>query len=77
MNVVFEGGQSDAELAFLMAHDTDTFNRWDAGDRLSTNVIMSLTKLSSIEDIEKADISDDFVEAIRISLKSASSANQP
>ena len=74
MNVVFEGGQSDAELAFLMAHDTDTFNRWDAGDRLSTNVIMSLTKLSSIEDIEKADISDDFVEAIRISLKSASSA---
>ena len=73
VKVVFEGGQSDAELAFLMAHDTDTFNRWDAGDRLSTNVIMGLTELASAEDIEKADISSDFVEAIRTSLKSAGS----
>jgi aminopeptidase N len=23
--------QSDEELAFIMAHDTDSFNRWDAG----------------------------------------------
>ena len=75
VKVVFEGGQSDAELAFLMAHDTDTFNRWDAGDRLSTNVIMGLTKLASPEDIAKAEISGDFVEAIRTSLKSAGSVD--
>ncbi|MGU9956220.1 MAG: aminopeptidase N [Arenicellales bacterium WSBS_2016_MAG_OTU3] len=28
------GGQSDDELAFLMAHDNDAYNRWDAGQRL-------------------------------------------
>jgi aminopeptidase N len=33
---------SDAELAFLMAHDTDEFNRWDAGQRLAERVITRL-----------------------------------
>ena len=32
--------QSDAELAFLLAHDTDAFNRWEAGQRLATRVIL-------------------------------------
>ncbi|MEZ5919035.1 MAG: aminopeptidase N C-terminal domain-containing protein [Alphaproteobacteria bacterium] len=26
---------SDENLAFLMRHDTDGFNRWEAGQRLS------------------------------------------
>ena len=30
--------QSDADLAFLMAHDSDPFNRWDAGQRLAIRV---------------------------------------
>jgi aminopeptidase N len=34
--------QTDEELAFLMAHDSDPFNRWDAGQRLSSNVILRL-----------------------------------
>jgi len=29
----------DATLAFLMANDTDRFNRWEAGQRLATRVI--------------------------------------
>ena len=33
---------SDAELAFLMAHDGDDFNRWEAGQRLMTRVLLRL-----------------------------------
>lgn len=29
-------------LAFLMAHDTDAFNRWEAGQRLSERLILSM-----------------------------------
>jgi len=34
--------RSNDELAFLMANDTDSFNRWDAGQTLLINVLMSL-----------------------------------
>jgi aminopeptidase N len=33
--------QSDAELAHLMAHDSDAFNRWEAGQRLATRVLLA------------------------------------
>ena len=32
--------QSDADRAFLMAHDTDSFNRWNSGQELGAAVIM-------------------------------------
>jgi aminopeptidase N len=31
-----------AELAFLMAHDSDAFNRWDAGQELAKGVLLEL-----------------------------------
>jgi aminopeptidase N len=31
---------TDADLAFLMAHDSDPFNRWDASQRLALGVIL-------------------------------------
>lgn len=34
--------RSNAELAFLMANDTDSFNRWDAGQTLLINVLLQL-----------------------------------
>lgn len=34
--------QSDADLAFLMANDSDDFNRWDAGQRLALNIMLDL-----------------------------------
>jgi len=34
--------RSNAELEFLMAHDSDSFNRWDAGQTLLINVLLSL-----------------------------------
>ncbi|MHB8825451.1 MAG: aminopeptidase N, partial [Thiobacillus sp.] len=33
--------QADAELAHLMAHDADAFNRWEAGQRLATRVLLA------------------------------------
>ena len=39
--------QSDAELAHLMAHDSDPFNRWEAGQRLATRVLLAGIKLGA------------------------------
>jgi aminopeptidase N len=33
--------QSDEQLAFLLAHDSDSFNRWEAGQKLYTRVLLS------------------------------------
>ncbi len=68
--VKIESKQSDEELAFLMAHDTDSFNKWDAAYRLASNVIMKLTELNSIEDINKASIPTTLTDAIRTLLTS-------
>lgn len=37
-----ERGQD--ELTFLMAHDTDPFNRWDAGQELATKLLLGLAE---------------------------------
>ncbi|HWH49136.1 MAG TPA: aminopeptidase N [Burkholderiales bacterium] len=38
VNLRFE--YSDADLAHLMAHDADAFNRWEAGQRLALNLML-------------------------------------
>ncbi len=38
--VIVNFEQSDADRAFLMAHDTDPFNRWNSGQDLGAAVIM-------------------------------------
>lgn len=35
---------SNQQLAFLMAHDSDEFNRWNAAQQLSCNIMLSLVK---------------------------------
>jgi len=70
VNIVMQ--QSDAELAFLMAHDTDTFNRWDASNRLSTKVIMSLVSKATVAEIEKAELPAQYVAAVKKSLSGSS-----
>jgi aminopeptidase N len=42
--VVLEYDYSDAELAFLMANDSDAFNRWEAGQRLAMRRMLSLVE---------------------------------
>ncbi|BCB26782.1 aminopeptidase N [Sulfurimicrobium lacus] len=41
--VVLDYAYSDAELAHLMAHDSDPFNRWEAGQRLANRLIIAAT----------------------------------
>ncbi|MCJ0762220.1 aminopeptidase N [Variovorax terrae] len=35
--VILDGGYTDAQLLTLLAHDSDPFNRWEAGQRLALN----------------------------------------
>ncbi|MBL1319766.1 MAG: aminopeptidase N [Methylophaga sp.] len=42
--VIVKSKYSNQELAFLMAHDSDSFNRWDAGQTLLINVLLKLAK---------------------------------
>jgi aminopeptidase N len=44
--VILEYDYTDDELAFLMAHDSDAFNRWEAGQRLATRRLLALTSLA-------------------------------
>ena len=38
--VKLDAGYDDDELALLMAHDSDAFTRWDAGQRLAGDVLL-------------------------------------
>ncbi|MFK5986410.1 MAG: aminopeptidase N [Pseudomonadota bacterium] len=42
--IKIEMKQSDHELAFLMRYDNDSFNRWDAGQRLMARIILAQVK---------------------------------
>lgn len=61
---------SDEQLVFLMRHDEDSFNRWDAGQRLALRVIQNLVSdaLSGKELV----VPEFFVETYRSVLKNAS-----
>lgn len=53
---------TDADLTFLMKHDSDPFNRWEAGQRLAIKLILTL-----IEDWQAGReplLNEDFVEAV-------------
>ncbi len=39
--VILRYAYGEAELVHLMAHDTDPFNRWEAGQRLAASVILA------------------------------------
>lgn len=65
--------QTDSELAFIMAHDTDSFNRWDAGNRLSSKLILSLAKLP-IDEIKATPLPIEFVNAIKTILTTCTSS---
>ena len=45
--VVLSIDYSDEELAFLMANDSDAFNRWEAGQRLATRRLLALVDVAN------------------------------
>ncbi|MCK5097892.1 MAG: aminopeptidase N C-terminal domain-containing protein, partial [Desulfobacteraceae bacterium] len=56
-----ETDYSEDELAFIMAYDSDEFNRWDASQEIYFNEIIRLTK--NIADIENTKISSSLLKA--------------
>ena len=66
--------RSQADLAFLMAHDTDSFNAWDAADKLSSQVILALARDSKGQGsagVEACELPSSYVDAVRSLLKTA------
>ncbi|WP_284426733.1 aminopeptidase N [Acidovorax sp. SUPP1855] len=68
--VVLDIDYSDAELLALLAHDTDAFNRWEAGQRLALRIAIKTIANEAINPpagapIEQAIVPDSFVEAMR------------
>ncbi|MEJ2509493.1 MAG: aminopeptidase N [Gammaproteobacteria bacterium] len=53
--------RSDAELAFLLAHDSDEFNRWDAGQQLAIHTLLRL--IPAWQAGESLALDDSFVDA--------------
>jgi len=45
--VKLDADYSDEELAFLMGHDSDPFNRWDAGQQLAMRVLLERYEMLS------------------------------
>ncbi len=64
--VVMEYDYSDQELAQLMAHDSDAFNRWEAGQRLAMQRLLNLIK--QVQAGEKLTLDELFINALRTTL---------
>jgi len=58
---------SDEELMFLMAHDNDGFNRWDAAQTLAQRLILSM--VSQHQQGGSMQVSDSFVNAFSRSMR--------
>jgi len=54
--------RSVEDLAFLMAHDTDSFNRWDAGQQLSLQVLLS--GIMSYQQGQKISVDSSYLQAV-------------
>jgi aminopeptidase N len=48
-------GQTDEDLVFLFANDSDEFNRWDAGQRLAMKLVTSLYAAAAKANADSAD----------------------
>ncbi len=58
--------QKREELAFLMARDSDLFNRWNAAHQLSSSIILDL--VDNLKKDRPLSLDDIFIESIRINL---------
>ena len=59
--IVMEFGRSRADLAFLMGHDTDPFNRWDAGQVYAEGLL--LEQIQRAQRGDTLEVEGDFVAA--------------
>jgi aminopeptidase N len=59
--VIVEFDYTKEQLAFLLAHDSDPFNRWEAGQRLATRELLGLAQRASKG--ETLSIDNDVIDA--------------
>ena len=59
--VTLVDGLADADLLVLLGHDSDPFNRWEAGQRLALSRLLAATRTSG----EPAPLDAEFVAAMR------------
>jgi len=64
--VVMEYDYTDRELAQLMAHDSDAFNRWEAGQRLAMQRLLKL--IEQVQRGETLTLDELFINAMRTTL---------
>ncbi|MFZ6798334.1 aminopeptidase N [Undibacterium sp. Di24W] len=64
--VILEFDYSDEQLAHLLAHDSDPFCRWEAGQRLAMRRLLKL--VSSVQRGETLSLDDLFINALRKTL---------
>jgi len=67
--VIIRYDYSEAELALLAAHDTDPFNRWEAGQRLALRII--LRGVEAVQSGRGVELDGTFVAAIARVLEDA------
>jgi aminopeptidase N len=69
--VILEMDYTDTQLLSLLAHDTDPFNRWEAGQRLA--MLRAITFIAAPADAERGDVTfsldSPFIEAMRSVLR--------
>ena len=53
--VILDHAKSNAERAFLLAHDTDPFNRWEAGRALAQDTLLCMITQGAAPDAEYLD----------------------
>ena len=58
--VDLDSGLSDADLLVLLAHDSDAFNRWEAGQRLALNRMLAALPAGATLQLDSA-----YIEALR------------
>ncbi|KAI5066062.1 hypothetical protein GOP47_0018686 [Adiantum capillus-veneris] len=61
---------ADEDLLFLLAHDSDEFNRWEAGQTIGRKLILSL--VSALQQGKELFINKDFVNGLRSTLCNSS-----
>ena len=64
--VMMEYDYTDRELALLMAHDSDAFNRWEAAQRLAMQRLLNMIK--QVQEGEALTLDELFVNALRTTL---------
>jgi aminopeptidase N len=68
--VILEYAYTDEELAFLMANDSDSFNRWEAGQRLASRKLKVMTEAITAHNVASASqVDTSLIDAFKATLQ--------